>query len=107
MAGVAVFDEDWANPVFKEFQLSRVRSFGRFRLSLVHRSHGSWDNTNREQRKAAKNQIETWASSHADCFPVRVGQDWAERCETWNFRLCTVGQWLEMLSGIRPVGSRT
>ena len=107
MAGVTVFDQNRTNPFFKEFQLSRVRSNGRLRLSFVHCLRGKRDNANRKQHQAAIHHIATETSFHADYFPVRVGQDWAERCETWNFRLCSVGQWLQMLSRNCSVSSRT
>ena len=87
-----MFDQDRTNPLFKEFQLSRVRSLGRFGLSFVHSLRGKRNNANRKQRQAAMNQMATGAIFHADNFPVRVVQDRAEQFETRNFRLCSAGQ---------------
>ena len=67
-----MFDEDRANPLFKEFQLSRVRCFDRFGLSFVHCSRGMSDNASRKQRQESINHFVTRTRFHADYFPVRV-----------------------------------
>ena len=68
-----MFHQNGTNPIFKEFQLSRIRRPGCSGLRFVRCLYRNGDDASRKQRQAAINHCSKGASYHADIFPVQLG----------------------------------